>query len=110
MEAELGEVIQNPKIIFKLSNPKLSLWQLNFHLAAKTSVELGGHSGIDHPSYGFPQFPLLNVLCPDLVGEIKQHDLHHIRGAGSSYCNFSKRFAVWDHIFGTFVDPDEYYK
>ena len=29
---------------------------------------------------------------------VEDHDLHHLKGN----CNFSKRFSLWDRVFGTF--------
>lgn len=60
--------------------------------------EIGGHLGKQmRPTSSFPQFTWL----PKWLGielNTEDHDLHH----SSLSCNFSKRFKLWDVVFGTF--------
>lgn len=77
----------------------LSLFEFIMISVYKQYTELAGHSGrILSPASSFPQciwIPrLLNI---ELYAE--NHDLHH----KLNNCNFSKRFSLWDKIFGTYV-------
>ena len=71
-------------------------------LVYKSFVEVSGHSGKDvgHAS-SFPQCKWL----PTLLGielYTQDHHTHH----RNSKTNFSKRFSVWDKLFGTFQSSD----
>ena len=62
----------------------------------KTIVELAGHVGKEGGS-SFPQF----IWLPKYFGfELysNDHNYHHMNGN----CNFSKRFSLWDKVFGTY--------
>mmetsp|Transcript_1662 Transcript_1662/g.2536 ORF Transcript_1662/g.2536 Transcript_1662/m.2536 type:complete len:303 (-) Transcript_1662:448-1356(-) len=70
----------------------------------KSYVEVAGHAGIHTRASSFPQF----VWLPRILGialHTHDHDLHHIR----SHANFSKRFTLWDKVFGTFSDGTSSY-
>ncbi|KAJ1625487.1 hypothetical protein T492DRAFT_1039573 [Pavlovales sp. CCMP2436] len=79
--------------------------------AFKAYVEVGGHAGVDARPRSFPQFMWLPaaILCgsrtPDgyagIGGHTREHDWHH----AVLRCNFSKRFRVWDVVFGTYEWP-----
>lgn len=63
-----------------------------------TYQEIGGHLGKRMaPTTGFPQF----IWLPRWLGielYTEDHDLHHAK----SVVNYSKRFKLWDVIFGTY--------
>jgi sterol desaturase/sphingolipid hydroxylase (fatty acid hydroxylase superfamily) len=63
----------------------------------KSIVEIGGHIGKDLKTPSFPQC----IYLPQIFGiELRpaDHNRHHMVAS----CNFSKRFSVWDRIFGTY--------
>ncbi len=64
----------------------------------KIFIEIAGHTGkISKPTCSFPQFIWLpKMLNIELYSE--DHSLHHSK----INCNYSKRFSLWDKIFGTF--------
>jgi len=75
----------------------MSKYQFILMTALKTIVEISGHTGKDIKQGSFPQFPWLaayfNIsLCTH------DHDIHH---RYFDY-NFSKRFSLWDKLFGTY--------
>jgi sterol desaturase/sphingolipid hydroxylase (fatty acid hydroxylase superfamily) len=63
-----------------------------------TYQEIGGHLGKQmYPTSSFPQF----IWLPRLLGielYTEDHDLHHSKFKW----NYSKRFVIWDKVFGTF--------
>jgi hypothetical protein len=63
-----------------------------------TYQEIGGHLGKKmYPTSSFPQF----VWLPRFLGiqlYTEDHDLHHEKFKW----NFSKRFTIWDKLFGTY--------
>lgn len=60
--------------------------------------EIGGHLGKKlSPTSSFPQFVWL-PRCLGIQLYTEDHDLHHQK----INCNYSKRFRVWDKIFGTY--------
>lgn len=69
----------------------------------KTYIEICGHSGKDiAKKSGFPQCMWLpKLLQMELYA--KDHDRHHSR----NNCNYSKRFKLWDKIFGTYGREDD---
>ena len=75
----------------------ISLFTLNMLFVYKTFIEISGHTGKKlHPSGSFPQF----IWLPKLLGiqlYTENHDYHHTH----TNCNFSKRFILWDKVFGT---------
>ena len=79
----------------------ITLFQLHLILAHKSGIEIGGHSGLSHSGTytftGFIQFPLLAAI-PGVCISAEEHRLHHTRPT----VNFSKRFRMWDEIFGTY--------
>ena len=63
----------------------------------KTLVEFGGHTGKLNKAGSFPQF----VWLPRVLGiqlHTEDHNMHH---TNPNY-NFSKRFSIWDKLFGTY--------
>lgn len=94
----------------------LSIWilqdifsiQISYYLwsiinSYKTYIEICGHSGKNIPNTsGFPQCMwLVKMLKIELY--TKDHDHHH----SLNNCNYSKRFSLWDKIFGTFRNEKE---
>lgn len=74
---------------------------LLFAYRYKTIIEVGGHSGI--AADGWTSFLQLTFVdCSFLSNYVylttADHDLHHSRPTS----NFSKRFKVWDVLFGSF--------
>mmetsp|Transcript_19331 Transcript_19331/g.60819 ORF Transcript_19331/g.60819 Transcript_19331/m.60819 type:complete len:291 (+) Transcript_19331:9-881(+) len=68
----------------------------------KSYVEVAGHAGVHSRATSFPQF----VWLPRLLGialRTVDHDLHH--SSRGRACNFSKRFTLWDRLFGTYSLP-----
>eukprot|EP00516_Mucochytrium_quahogii_P011245 CAMPEP_0203790250 /NCGR_PEP_ID=MMETSP0100_2-20121128/3938_1 /ASSEMBLY_ACC=CAM_ASM_000210 /TAXON_ID=96639 /ORGANISM=" , Strain NY0313808BC1" /LENGTH=234 /DNA_ID=CAMNT_0050693363 /DNA_START=580 /DNA_END=1284 /DNA_ORIENTATION=- len=69
-------------------------------MSYKTFVEIAGHAGIESHATSFPQFaPLPKALNMELRSN--DHDLHH--SAPLKACNYSKRFTLWDKVFGTYI-------
>jgi sterol desaturase/sphingolipid hydroxylase (fatty acid hydroxylase superfamily) len=65
----------------------------------KAFVEIAGHAGIETHATSFPQCQAL----PKALGialRTNDHDLHHSQPTRP--CNFSKRFVLWDKVFGTY--------
>lgn len=68
-------------------------------LSYKVFVEIAGHAGVATTATSFPQCAPL----PELLGiqmQTSDHDAHH--AFPSSPANFSKRFTLWDKVFGTY--------
>jgi sterol desaturase/sphingolipid hydroxylase (fatty acid hydroxylase superfamily) len=68
-------------------------------LVYKSFIEISGHSGKQVKSGSFP----LCIWLPKFLGislYTQNHDKHH----SDNNCNYSKRFSLWDKIFGTFKD------
>lgn len=66
-------------------------------LVYKTFIEVSGHTGKQVKSSSFP----LCIWLPRIFGielYTEQHHLHHL----NSNCNYSKRFSLWDKMFGTY--------
>lgn len=76
----------------------LTSMELALLLTYKIFVELSGHAGRRlRPASSFPQFVWLpRALGIELYAE--DHALHHT----NPDCNFAKRFALWDKVFGTY--------
>ena len=67
----------------------------------KVLVEIGGHSGKVNRAGSFPQC----IWLPRLFGfELTNvdHNEHHV----NPMVNFSKRFSIWDRLFGTYVNKN----
>jgi lathosterol oxidase len=90
-----------PTVLTLLIFP-VSTVQFHFIVVYKSFIEIGGHTGtISYPSCSFPQFIWLpKILHIELYSE--DHDLHH----SLNNCNYSKRFSLWDKLFGTFTKYD----
>lgn len=81
------------KFFFSISSYMLFMLYLS-----KIYIELCGHSGKDIKHIGsFVQC----IWLPQLLGislYTIDHDNHHLY----NYCNYSKRFSLWDRVFGTY--------
>jgi hypothetical protein len=87
-----------PQIITLLLFPYISLFMFNIILIYKSFIEISGHSGKKlYPSGSFSQFIWLPKLL-NIVLYTEDHNLHH----SLSNCNYSKRFSLWDKLFGTY--------
>lgn len=65
----------------------------------KSFLEISGHLGKENKGLSFPQC----IWIPKTLGislKSKDHNYHHIRPLK----NFSKRFSLWDKVFGTFEE------
>lgn len=79
--------------------PRISYWQYNIIVVYKTYGEICGHlSKRCYPTGSFCQFIWLPKLF-NIELYTEEHDLHH----SLNNCNFSKRFSLWDKLFGTFT-------
>ena len=68
-------------------------------LVYKTFVEVSGHSGKDlGKASSFPQFKWLPVMLGIELYTCDHHSHHR-----NSKKNFSKRFVLWDKVFGTYL-------
>jgi sterol desaturase/sphingolipid hydroxylase (fatty acid hydroxylase superfamily) len=87
-----------PTILTILLFRKISHLQFNVILVYKNFIEISGHTGkIVYPACSFSQFIWLpKVLHIELYTD--DHDLHH----SLNNCNYSKRFSLWDKVFGTY--------
>jgi len=77
---------------------KPTYFQYILILTYKTFIEISGHSGKIIKSTSFPQF----IWLPRILGiqlSVEEHDLHH----SLNNCNYSKRFSLWDKLFGTYL-------
>lgn len=82
--------------LFGASLFKMSLFGYSIMSIYKVSVEIYGHSG----KYTPPEF-VQCIWLPrylDIVLTSENHSHHHM----FNNCNYSKRFSIWDKIFGTF--------
>lgn len=78
--------------------PYISLFQFNIFLFYKTFIEIGGHCGKKiFPRSSFPQFIWLPKFL-NITLYTEDHNLHHEK----NNCNYSKRFSIWDKLFGTY--------
>jgi len=76
---------------------KFNSFEIQLVLVYKSFIEISGHSGKDIKSGSFP----ICIWLPKLFNiELftKQHDLHHSK----FFYNYSKRFSLWDKVFGTY--------
>lgn len=87
-----------PIILTLLLFPLFSLPQFHTLLVYKNYIEISGHCGRHlAPSNSFTQCIWLPRLF-NIQLYTEEHDMHH----SINKCNFSKRFSLWDKIFGTF--------
>jgi len=95
-----------PQIMALIIFPHLSLFQFNIILSYKSFIEISGHSSKKlYPSGSFSQFIWLpRFLRISLYTE--DHTLHH----SNNNCNYSKRFSLWDKLFGTYKNNCEILK
>ena len=80
----------------------LSSFEYTLLLSYQTFVEIAGHAGVETHASSFPQCRAI----PDILGislRSNDHDLHHSNLSVRS-CNFSKRFILWDKVFGTYIN------
>ena len=75
-----------------------SLFTLKLLMAYKTFTEISGHTGKEPNGSSFVQFFWLPRLL-NIELHTRDHDLHHTL----NNCNYSKRFSLWDKLFGTFT-------
>eukprot|EP01083_Nonionella_stella_P040895 110896_1 len=67
----------------------------------KTFVEVTGHVGVDFRGRSFPLVPIIPYYLGIDIGTAAYHSLHHLY----HQMNFSKRFTLWDRVFGTMKIP-----
>jgi sterol desaturase/sphingolipid hydroxylase (fatty acid hydroxylase superfamily) len=87
-----------PTILSVLFLYNISYLQFHYILVYKMFIEISGHLGKKmYPASSFSQFIWLpRILNIELYTE--DHDLHH----SLNNCNYSKRFSVFDKLFGTY--------
>ena len=77
-------------------------FQMNLVLVYKSFIEISGHTGKKlAPSSCFP----MCVWLPRALGielYTEDHHRHHSR----NNCNYSKRFSIWDKLFGTYISQN----
>lgn len=87
-----------PTILAVLMIPRISYLLFHWILIYKNFIEISGHCGkISYPSSSFPQC----IWLPQMLGielYTEDHDIHH----SLNNCNYSKRFSLWDKVFGTY--------
>jgi sterol desaturase/sphingolipid hydroxylase (fatty acid hydroxylase superfamily) len=85
-------------IIHQQMGWEMSPFQLTLLMIYKTYIEICGHTGKEVPNTSsFVQF----MWLPRWLGiqlYTDDHDLHHT----VNNCNYSKRFSLYDKLFGTF--------
>jgi len=84
----------------------VSYMQFHLLITYKMFIEISGHIGKKiYPTSCFTQCIWLpKLLNIELYTEC--HDLHH----SLTTCNYSKRFSLWDKMFGTYKSPYYYDK
>jgi sterol desaturase/sphingolipid hydroxylase (fatty acid hydroxylase superfamily) len=65
----------------------------------KSFLEISGHLGKENKGLSFPQCIWISKAL-GISLKSKDHNYHHIRPLK----NFSKRFSLWDKVFGTFEE------
>ena len=99
-QSPLDLIITNsvPQFITLIIFPRLSLFQFNIILTYKSFIEISGHSSKKlYPNGSFSQFIWLPRAL-DIALYTEDHTLHH----SNNNCNYSKRFSLWDKVFGTY--------
>jgi sterol desaturase/sphingolipid hydroxylase (fatty acid hydroxylase superfamily) len=87
-----------PTMLTLLLVPFFSLAQYNIMLIFKEYIEISGHCGkILYPTSSFSQCIWLPRLF-NIQLHTEDHDLHH----SVNKCNYSKRFVIWDKLYGTY--------
>ena len=90
-----------PLILTTLIIDNISLFNFHLLLTYKHKGEIAGHLGKKiYPMTSFSQFKWLALLF-DIQLYAEDHYLHH----QLTNCNFSKRFSLWDKLFGTYKSP-----
>ena len=88
-------------IIDNISLFNFTLFNFTLLLIYKDKGEIAGHLGKKiYPMTSFSQFKWLALLF-DIQSYAEDHYLHH----QLINCNFSKRFSLWDKLFGTYKSP-----
>lgn len=93
-------------VAFSLFSFRWTTFQFHLLFAYKSLLEVGGHSGLttgakETDAISFYQFWPFGKFT-DLSLQTRDHDLHH-----SHYnLNYSKRFKIWDVVFGTYQSPE----
>lgn len=75
----------------------LSAFELALILSYKVFIEIAGHTGRASRATSFPQC----IWLPRALGielSVEDHNVHHTHTG----TNFSKRFTLWDRVFGTY--------
>lgn len=89
-----------PTVLTLLLLPFISLPQFHMLLMYKEYIEISGHCGRQlFPSSSFAQCIWLPRLF-NIQLYTEEHDLHH----SVNNCNYSKRFTLWDKVFGTYTE------
>lgn len=87
-----------PTILTLQIVPFFSVCQYNIMLIFKEYIEISGHCGkLLYPTSSFSQC----IWIPryfNIQLYTEDHDLHH----SFNNCNFSKRFVIWDKVYGTY--------
>ena len=101
---DLFLTIEVPMLIsFYFNFYSFTSFQKNIVLVYKTFIEISGHSGKQvYPNSSFP----LCIWLPKFLGiqlYTEDHSLHH----SETNCNYSKRFSIWDRLFGTYKGTDK---
>jgi sterol desaturase/sphingolipid hydroxylase (fatty acid hydroxylase superfamily) len=85
-----------PLCLASLLIPTSSLF-IHIYMYYKSVVEVGGHIGRRSKTPCFPQFVWI-PLCTGITLYAHDHACHH----AFPHTNYSKRFALWDKLFGTY--------
>jgi len=87
-----------PLIITSLIVP-MTKYQITLEFLYKVILEIAGHSGKVNNSSSFPQCIWLPKLF-SIELKTKDHNMHHV----NPLYNFSKRFSIWDKLYGTYYN------
>ena len=92
--------IINTLAIFYALNINLSLFTYACIMMYKSYVEISGHGPVEKTkSCAFPQF----IWFPKML-KIELYARNHNKHHTYQHCNFSKRFCLWDKVFGTWKE------
>lgn len=93
-----------PTILALILVPIFTIPQYNMMLIYKEFIEISGHCGkLIYPTSSFSQCIWLPRLF-NIQLHTEDHDIHH----SLNKCNYSKRFSIWDRIFGTYKPYTKY--